>query len=83
MHGISLLSTPGQFGVEGFQRDGTVQLFGTIGQKFLHCPGTTGQAKNLATGRDGTAKSWERTGRDNKNPRRDTGKNGTEQKRTF
>ena len=45
--------------------------------------GTTGQAKKLATGRDGTAKIREGTGRDNKNPRRDTGKNGTEHKRTF
>ena len=30
-----------------------MQLFGTKGQKLLHCPGTTGQAKNLAEGRDG------------------------------
>jgi hypothetical protein len=29
-----------------------VQLFGTKGQKFLPCPGTKGQAQNLATGRD-------------------------------
>ena len=29
-----------------------MQLFGITGQKFLHCPGTTGQAKNLAKGRD-------------------------------
>ena len=35
---------------QGFQRDGTVQLFGTKGQKFLHFPGTKGQ--NLAMGRD-------------------------------
>ena len=26
---------------------------GTMGQKFLHCPGTKGQPQNLATGRDG------------------------------
>ena len=38
---------------QGFQRDGTVQLFGTKGQKFLHCPGTKGQWDNLAMGRDG------------------------------
>jgi hypothetical protein len=25
-----------------------VQIFGTKRQKFLHCPKTTGQAKNLA-----------------------------------
>ena len=30
-----------------------MQLFGTKGQKFLHCPGTKGPAKNLAKGRDG------------------------------
>ena len=36
----------------GFQRDGTVQFFGIKGQKFLHCPGTKGQAKNIAKGRD-------------------------------
>ena len=32
-----------------------MQLFGTKGQKFLHCPGTkwtTGKAQNLAKGRD-------------------------------
>ena len=39
----------------GFQRDGTVQLFGTKGQKFLHCQGTTGEAQNLVKG-------WDRTG---------------------
>jgi len=30
-----------------------VQLFGTKGQKFFHCLGTTGQTKNLAKGWDG------------------------------
>ena len=30
-----------------------MQLFGTKGQKFLHCPGTKGQAQNLAMGRPG------------------------------
>ena len=29
-----------------------MQLFETTGQKFLHCPGTKGQAKNIAKGRD-------------------------------
>ena len=38
---------------KGFQPNGTVQLFGTKGQKFLHCPGTKGQAQNIATGQDG------------------------------
>ena len=38
-----------------------MQLFRTKGQKFLHCPGTTGQAQNLAKGRNGTRDG---TGRD-------------------
>ena len=29
-----------------------VQFLGTKGQKFLHCPGTSGQAQNLAPGQD-------------------------------
>ena len=66
-------------GVEnyGFQWNGTVQLFGTKGQKFLHCPGTKGQQDKL--------KIWPRdgTGRDSQNPGRDAGQNGTEKKRTF
>ena len=57
-----------------FQRDGTVQLFGTKGQKFLHCPETKGQQDKLKilprdgrgqpkfrTGRAGIAKIWDRT----------------------
>ena len=49
---------------QGFQRDGTVQLFGTTGQKFLHCPGTKGQRDKLKIlPRDGT-------GRDSQNPGR-------------
>ena len=43
--------------------------------------GTTGQAQNLAKGRDGPG--WARTGRDSLNPGRDTGQNRTEQKRMF
>ena len=39
---------------QGFQWDGTVQLFVTKGQKLLCCPGTKGQAKNLAKRRAGT-----------------------------
>ena len=71
------------------QRDGTVQFFGTKGQKFHHCPGTKGQRdklKNLSrdgTGRVGTAKIRDGTGRDSQKPGRDAGQNGTEQKRTF
>ena len=54
-----------------------------------------GQSKNLAKGRDGsgqpksgtgragTAKIWDGTGRDSQNPGRDAGQNGTEQKRMF
>jgi hypothetical protein len=35
--------------------NGTVQLFGTKGQKFLHCPGTKGQRDKLKIlPRDGT-----------------------------
>ena len=45
--------------------------------------GTRGQVQNLAKGRDGTAKIWAGTGRDRQNPGRDTGQNGTEQKRMF
>ena len=40
---------------QGFQRDGTGQLFGTKGQKFLHCPGTKGHKDKLKIlTRDGT-----------------------------
>ena len=35
------------------------------------------------TGRAGTAKTWDGTGRDSQNPGRDAGQNGTEQKRMF
>ena len=45
--------------------------------------GTTGQAKNLAKGRDGPGQPKFGTGRDSQNPVRDAGQNGTEQKRTF
>jgi hypothetical protein len=60
-----------------FQRDGTVQLFGTKGQKFLHCPGTKGQRDKLKIlPRDGTAKIWDGTGRDSQNLGQDAGQNG-------
>jgi hypothetical protein len=45
--------------------------------------GTTGQAKNLAKGRDGPGQPKFRTGRDSQNAGRDAGQNRTEQKRTF
>ena len=45
-----------------------MQLFGTKKQKFLYCPGTTGQAQNLATGQAGTAFQ---------NPGEDVGQDGT------
>ena len=51
-----------------------MQLFGTKGQGFLHCPGTKGQRDKLKIlARDGT-------GRDSQNPGRDgpgQPKNGT------
>ena len=58
------------------------------GQKFLHCPGTKGQRDKLKIlprdgGQAGTAKIRDGKGRDSKNPGRDAGQNGTEQKRTF
>ena len=41
-----------------FQRNGTVQLFGTKGQKFIHCPGTKEQRENLKiVPRDSLSKS--------------------------
>ena len=55
---------------------------GTRGQKFLHCPRTKGQPQNLTTGRAGTAKIRDGTGRDTQNPGQDAGQNGTEQKRS-
>ena len=59
------LSIAGQYQVQDFQRDGTVQLFGTKGHKFLHCPGTKEQRDKLKIlPRDGM-------GRDSQNSRRD------------
>ena len=50
---------------QGFQRDGTMQLFGRKGQKFLHCPGTKGQWDNLKIlPRDGTGRDSQNLGRD-------------------
>ena len=60
-----------------------MQIFGTKGQKFLHCPGTKGQAKNLAKGRDGLGQPKSETGRDSQNPGPDAGQNGTELKKIF
>ena len=41
------LSFSDSFTMSIFQRDGTAQLFGTTGQKFLPCPGTKGQRDKL------------------------------------
>ena len=41
-----------------------MQLFEKKKQKFLHCPGTTGQAQNLATGQEGMRS--DKTGQDRK-----------------
>ena len=50
---------------QSFQRDGTVQLFGTKGQKFLHCPGIKGQGDKLKIlPRDGTGRDSQNSGRD-------------------
>ena len=45
--------------------------------------GITGQAKNLAKGRDGPGQPKSGTGRDSHNPGRDAGQNGTELKKMF
>ena len=45
--------------------------------------GTTGQAKSLAKGRNGPGQPKFRTGQAGIAKNRDTGQNGTEQKRTF
>ena len=42
-----------------------MQLFGTTGQKFLHCPGTKGQRDKLKIlPRDGTVRDSQNPGRD-------------------
>ena len=56
---------------------------GTEVSSWSRDKGTTGQAKNLTKGRDGPGQPKFGTGRNSKNPGRDVGKNGTEQKRTF
>ena len=62
---------------------------GTMGQKFLHCPGTKGQRDKLEilprdrTGRAGTAKIRDGMDQDSQKPGQDKGQNGTEQKRMF
>ena len=62
---------------QGFQREGTEQLFGTKGQKFLHCPGKMEKRDKLKIlQRDGPG--W-----DSQNTGRDMGQNGTEQNRMF
>ena len=61
----------------------TFQDNGTEVPSLSRDKGKTGQAKNLAKGRVGTAKIWDRMGWDSQKPGRDAGQNGTEQKRTF
>merc|ERR1712008_199162 len=59
-----------RFSLLWIQWDGTVQLFGTKGQKFLHCPGTKGQRDKLkilprdGPGRDFDILPWDGPGRD-------------------
>ena len=49
---------------QGFQRDGTVKLFGTAGQAKLFCPGTKGQRDKLKIlPRDGTGRDFLRLSR--------------------
>ena len=44
----------------GLLWDGTAQLFGTKGQKFLPCPGTKGQRDKLKIlPRDGTGRDFD------------------------
>ena len=56
-----------------------MQLLGTKGQKFLHCPGTKGQRDNLkilprdGTGRDNQNSGWDGPGQ----PKFRTGQAGT------
>ena len=46
-----------------------MQLFRTTGQKFLPCPGTKGQAKNLTKGQDGPGQPKSGTGQGTKRDR--------------
>ena len=61
---------------KGFQRDGTSKLFGTKGQKSLHCPGTKGQRDKLkilpGTRQAGTAKIRDGPGQPNSGTGRGT-----------
>ena len=75
-----------------FQQDGTVQLFGTKGQKFHHCLGTKGQQDKLKIlPREGMGRGSQNSGRDRlKQPKCRKGLAGTakirdrtEQKRTL
>ena len=61
----------------------TFWKIGTEVPSLCRDKGTTRQAKNLANGREGSAKIRDGPGRDSQNLGRDTGQNGTEQKRTF
>ena len=59
-----------------------MQLFGTKGQKFLHCPGTKGQRDKLKIlPRDGTGRDSQNSGRDGPGqPKSGTGR-GTKRER--
>ena len=82
-------------GVEGLELGfPMVQLFGTAGQakgqqdrsSFIvpgHRDNGTSSKSCHGTGRAGTAKIRDGTGRDSENPGRDAGQNKTEQKRMF
>ena len=56
-------------------------------RRFFIVPGQrdngTSSKSCQGTGRAGTAKIWDGTGRDSQKPGRDAGQNGTEQKRMF
>ena len=56
-----------------------MQLFGTTGRKFLHCPGTKGQWDKLKIlPRDGTGWDSQNSGRDGPGqPKSGTGRAGT------
>ena len=84
-----------KLGIPTGQDSATFRDTGTEVPSLSRDKGTTGQAKNLAKGRDGmgqlkfgtsragTAKIRDGTGRDSENPGRDAGQNGTGQKRMF
>ena len=66
---------------------GQCNFLGQRDRSFFIVPGQrdngTSSKSCHGTGRAGTAKIRDGTGRDSQNPGRDAGQNGTEQKRTF